>query len=109
MVGHNPQFTYRKDGVFYFSRRIPKDIRDRYEADNFVMSLRTKSHEAAARSSPSGTVCGIASVPLNALPTSSVPSADGPLKESAINMEKGHSLTVMYGWIERLTTKVQEP
>ena len=29
MVGHNPQFTYRKDGVFYFSRRIPKDIKDR--------------------------------------------------------------------------------
>ena len=50
MVGHNPQFTYRKDGVFYFSRRIPKDIRDRYEDDKFVMSLRTKSREAAARS-----------------------------------------------------------
>ena len=51
MVGHNPQFTYRKDGVFYFSRRLPKYIRDRYEADKFVMSLRTKSREAAARSS----------------------------------------------------------
>ena len=50
MVGHNPQFTYRKDGVFYFSRRIPKDIRYRYEDDKFVMSLRTKSREAAARS-----------------------------------------------------------
>ena len=50
MVGHNTQFTYRKDGVFYFSRRIPKDIRDRYEDDKFVMSLRTKSREAAARS-----------------------------------------------------------
>ena len=50
MVGHNPQFTYRKDGVFYFSRRIRKDIKDRYETDKFVMSLRTKSREAAARS-----------------------------------------------------------
>ena len=50
MVGHNPQFTYRKDGVFYFSRRIPKDIRDHYETDKFVMSLRTKSRETAARS-----------------------------------------------------------
>ena len=49
MVGHNPQFTYRKDGVFYFFRRIRKDIRDRYEADKFVMSPRTKSREAAAR------------------------------------------------------------
>ena len=38
MVGHNPQFIYCKDGVFYFSRRIPKDIRDHYEDDKFVMS-----------------------------------------------------------------------
>ena len=50
MVGHDPQFTYRKDGVFYFFRRIRKDIRDRYEADKFVMSLHTKSREVAARS-----------------------------------------------------------
>ena len=50
MVGHNPQFTYRKDGVFYLSRRIPKDIRDRYEDDKFVMSFRTKMLEVAARS-----------------------------------------------------------
>ena len=50
MVGHNPQFTYRKDGVFYFSRRIPKDIRHKYEHDKFVMCLRTKSREAGARS-----------------------------------------------------------
>ena len=50
MVGRNPQFTYRKDGVFYFSRRIPKDIRHMYEHDKFVMCLRTKSREAGARS-----------------------------------------------------------
>ena len=88
MVGHNPQFTYRNDGVFYFSRRIPKDIRDRYESDKFVMSLRTKSREAAARSTPFGTVCGIASMPLNALPTLSMPSVVGQPKASAINMGK---------------------
>ena len=50
MAGHNPQLIYRKDSVYFFSRRIPKDIRDRYKADKFVMSLRTKSREAAARS-----------------------------------------------------------
>ena len=43
MVGHNPQFTYRKDGVFYFCRRIPKDIRHKFKHDRFVMRLRTKS------------------------------------------------------------------
>ena len=47
MVGHNPQFTYRKDGVFYFSRRIPKDIRHKYERDRFVICLRTKSRVVA--------------------------------------------------------------
>ena len=50
MVGHNPQFTYRKDGVFYFSRRIPKDIRHQYEHDRFVMCLRTKSRVIAGKS-----------------------------------------------------------
>ena len=51
MVGRNPQFTYRKDGVFYFSRRIPKDIRHKYEHDRFVMCLRTKSRFVADKSS----------------------------------------------------------
>jgi len=46
-VGHNPQFTFRKDGVFYFSRRIPKDIRHKYEHDRFVICLRTKSRVVA--------------------------------------------------------------
>ena len=50
MVGHNPQFTYRKDGVFYFSRRIPKDIRHQYEHGRFVMCLRTKSRVIAGKS-----------------------------------------------------------
>ena len=51
MVGHNPQFTYRKDGVFYFSQRIPKDIRHKYERDRFVICLRTKSRVVADKSS----------------------------------------------------------
>ena len=50
MIGRNPQFTYRKDGVFYFSRRIPKDLRHKYEHDKFAMCLRTKSRDAGARS-----------------------------------------------------------
>ena len=51
MVGHNPQFTYRNDGVFYFSRHIPKDIRHKYEHDRFVMCLRTKSRVVGIKSS----------------------------------------------------------
>ena len=56
MVGHNPQFTYRKDGVVYFSRRIPKDIRRWYEHDKFVMCLRTKSRVSAGNANMDGSI-----------------------------------------------------
>ena len=50
MVGQNPPHTYRKDGVFYYCRRIPKDLLNRYDETRIVMSLRTKSSKAAGRS-----------------------------------------------------------
>jgi len=43
MVVQNPQHTYRKDGVFYYCRRVPKDLLIRYDEERIVMSLRTKS------------------------------------------------------------------
>ena len=50
MVGQNPQHTYRKDGVFYYCRRVPKDLLFKYDETRIVMSLRTKSITAARRS-----------------------------------------------------------
>jgi integrase len=50
MVGQNPPHTYRKDGIFYYCRRIPKDLLSRYDETRIVMSLRTKSSKAAGRS-----------------------------------------------------------
>lgn len=47
MVGQNPPHTYRKDGVFYYCRRIPKELLTRYDESRIVMSLRTKSSKAA--------------------------------------------------------------
>ena len=47
MVGQNPPHTYRKDGVFYYCRRIPKDLLNRYDESRIVMSLRTKHSEEA--------------------------------------------------------------
>jgi hypothetical protein len=26
----NPKYTYRKDGVFYFSKQVPSDVRSYY-------------------------------------------------------------------------------
>ncbi len=45
-------YTFVKDGVFYFSRRIPADLRSNYSSNRIAYSLRTKSAtiaEARAR------------------------------------------------------------
>lgn len=40
-------FTFVKDGVFYFSRRIPKELRNHYTSPRIAYSLRTKSPNIA--------------------------------------------------------------
>lgn len=41
------QFTFVKDGIFYFSRRIPKDLRSHYRSSRIAYSLRTRSARIA--------------------------------------------------------------
>ena len=36
-------YTFQKDGVWYFSRRVPADLRGHYRTDRISYSLRTKS------------------------------------------------------------------
>ncbi|WP_010141159.1 DUF6538 domain-containing protein [Oceanicola sp. S124] len=43
----SPAFTFVKDGVFYFTRRIPKELRDHYTATRIAYSLRTRSPRIA--------------------------------------------------------------
>ena len=50
MVGQNPPHTYRKNGVFYYCRQIPKELLSWYDETRIVMSLRTKSSKATGRS-----------------------------------------------------------
>ncbi|WP_331458382.1 DUF6538 domain-containing protein [Pseudorhodobacter wandonensis] len=40
-------FTFVKDGVFYFSRRIPKELRRHYTSPRIAYSLRTRSARIA--------------------------------------------------------------
>jgi len=40
-------FTFLKEGVFYFSRRIPKELRDHYTSPRIAYSLSTKSPKIA--------------------------------------------------------------
>eukprot|EP01041_Mallomonas_annulata_P028589 gene28589-50457_t len=40
-------YTYRKDGVFYFQRRVPKDLLGHYISRKVAFSLRTRSQAVA--------------------------------------------------------------
>ncbi|HEY8576297.1 MAG TPA: DUF6538 domain-containing protein [Devosia sp.] len=44
------RFAFLKDGIYYFTRRVPSDLRTHYGTDRISFSLRTKSaREAEAR------------------------------------------------------------
>ena len=54
MVDHlNVSYLYKKRGVYYFSKRVPYDVRSYYKSDRIVICLRTKSNVSAIRSSKS--------------------------------------------------------
>ena len=54
MVDHlNVSYLYKKRGVFYFSKRVPCDVRSYYNRDRIVICLKTKSSVSAIRASKS--------------------------------------------------------
>ena len=54
MVDHlNVSYLYKKRGVYYFSKRVPCDVRSYYKSDRIVICLRTKSNASAVRASKS--------------------------------------------------------
>ena len=40
-------YIYSRDGTFYFTRRIPKDLNKHYRCLRITLSLRTRSENAA--------------------------------------------------------------
>ena len=42
-----PKYTYRKDGVYYFSKAVPKDLLDLYCKPRIVKCLGTRSPQSA--------------------------------------------------------------
>ncbi|NOC43913.1 DUF6538 domain-containing protein [Ruegeria sp. HKCCD7559] len=44
----SPKYTFVKEGVFYFSRRIPKELCRYYSSSRIAFSLRTHSVNVAA-------------------------------------------------------------
>jgi integrase len=54
MVDHlNVSYLYKKRGVFYFTKRVPCDVKSYYKSDRIVICLRTKSNVSAVRASKS--------------------------------------------------------
>ena len=49
----NVSYLYKKRGVFYFSKRVPRDVKPYYKSDRIVICLRTKSNASAIRGSKS--------------------------------------------------------
>ena len=40
-------YTFNKNGIWYFSRRVPADLRRHYRTNRIAYSLRTKSDRDA--------------------------------------------------------------
>ena len=49
----NVSYLYKKRGVYYFSKRVPSDVRSYYKSERIVICLRTKSNVSAIRASKS--------------------------------------------------------
>ena len=46
-------YVYKRDGIFYFNRRVPKDLLGHYRCPRIIISLKTKSAQAAREKSVS--------------------------------------------------------
>ena len=55
MLGYKnaQRYVHLRDGVFYYKRRVPADLRQHYKADWVRVSLRTKRAVSATRQSVS--------------------------------------------------------
>ena len=50
MVDHlRVKYTFKKRDVFYFTKRVPKDIRSHYTRDRIIICLKTKSDASDSR------------------------------------------------------------
>ena len=49
------QYVVQRDGIFYYIRRIPHDVRQHYASSRISFSLRTKSYQSALRTAKSVT------------------------------------------------------
>ena len=55
MYTNASQYVSNRDGVFYYIRRVPHDVRQHYASSRISFSLRTKSQRCALRAAGSVT------------------------------------------------------
>ena len=46
----NSSYLISRNGIYYYSRRVPADLHKRFNKDRVIISLRTRSQEKALRS-----------------------------------------------------------
>jgi hypothetical protein len=49
-VSQNYAYLIRRNGIFYFSRRVPSDLQPRFNKGRVTISLRTRSQAKAEKS-----------------------------------------------------------
>lgn len=49
-VNQNHAYLIRRNGIYYFSRRVPSDLRTRFNKERVTISLRTRSFSKAEKS-----------------------------------------------------------
>ena len=49
-VIQNSSYLISRNGIYYYSRRVPADLHKRFNKDRVIISLRTRSQDKALRS-----------------------------------------------------------
>ena len=106
----SPVYFYNRNGTYYFSRAVPSDLRHRFPKRKIEVSLRTKSESKAARSAAALSdrlerYWDSLRDRLRAIecPADIIDAIGGWTTEGVGHQYgKGHSLTVMHGWMERI-------
>jgi hypothetical protein len=49
-VSQKHAYLIRRNGIFYFSRRVPSDLQTRFNKERVTISLRTRSQARAEKS-----------------------------------------------------------
>jgi hypothetical protein len=70
MYTNASQYVSNRDGVFYYIRRVPHDVRQHYASSRISFSLRTKSLRSAARTASSVSIWSLGDMGLGIAMTS---------------------------------------